>query len=161
MKNNNFKISAIIICLSLLSLINKANAVSTAMTVSAAIAPVCNLQAPNIPLGNYNQTAPGSTYNTVNISIICTKNTTASLKIDAGQYSDGTSRYMMHTNGIDKLKYRLIDGATYLDIPINTIYTSIAGLGTQQYISLSASIPPKQNIPAGNYSDTIVFSIEY
>lgn len=133
---------------------------TSAMNVAATIGSTCSIQALDLAFGIYNPSSAAS-YHPMSLYLTCTKDTSVSFKMDGGKNSDGTDRYMLHTNGVDKLKYNIFSDFGSTLIPINTIYSTKIATGTQQGIISTASIPTNQNIPAGNYADIVVVSIEY
>jgi spore coat protein U-like protein len=133
---------------------------STSMNVSATVAAACNIQVFDIAFGTYNPSGSSSFPRPMELYVTCTKGTSISLRMDGGKYSDGTNRYMIHTNGVDKLKYNIFDESSTV-IPISANYLTATATGSPDLFTFSANIPKNQNVSAGNYSDTLIFSIEY
>lgn len=134
---------------------------TSTMNVAATIASTCSVQVFDLPFGQYNPSSTSSSIRPLSLYLTCTKDTSVSLKMDGGKYSDGTDRFMLNTNGVDKLKYNIFSDFGNTLIPINTTYATTTATGNQQPLTISANIPINQNVSAGNYADIIVFSIEY
>jgi spore coat protein U-like protein len=97
-------------------------------------------------------------------SVLCTRLTPAQITMGSGLHSSfasGTTRAMSNGSG-DYLSYEIYTtaGLSLVWNLVNTVsYTNIGG--GPSVITIFASIPPAQSIAAGNYTDTVVTTINY
>lgn len=136
---------------------------SAAVQVSAVVLSKCKINSGEVSFGNYDPTSENETspLNAAgNFSISCTKNTTATISIDQGQYSGqaaGTSRAMKSSVDSHYLSYDL-----YLDASRSTVwnttnqatYTATGGAAPTAF-PIYAKVPGSQDVSDGQYSDVV------
>lgn len=136
---------------------------SAAVQVSAVVNSKCKINSGEVSFGNYdpaseNESAPLNAAG--NFSISCTKNTSATISIDQGQYAGqaaGASRAMKNTTGSNYLSYDL-----YLDANMSTVwntsnqatYTATGGAAPTAF-PIYAKVPASQDVSDGQYSDVV------
>lgn len=136
---------------------------SAAVQVSAVVNSKCKINSGEVSFGSYD---PASEHETAplnaagNLSISCTKNTSATISIDQGQYAGqaaGTSRAMKSSVGSNYLSYDL-----YLDANMATVwnstnqatYTATGGAAPTAF-PIYAKVPGSQDVSDGQYSDVV------
>ena len=134
-----------------------AASVSNNIQVQASVVDACRITTPatNFDFGSYDPTDPADDTNgTSSISYKCTRNTT---------YWYYISRTNTMSSGSNSLTYQLYTDAGWT-IPWDTAKT---GLGTvspnngNQTLDIYGKITAQQNVPAGNYSENVIVTIEY
>ena len=137
-----------------------------AVTMSQGWA-ACTINVQSVNFGNYNPSSILSRNSIGNINLNCgllfiALPYTLSLSTGEGSYEQRTM-----SSGINVLNYNLYTDLTHLSVWGNgTGGTAIvAGLGLTGIFTIShtiyGSIPAKQNVSVGNYSDSIVVTLTY
>lgn len=143
------------------------------MAVSATVISACTINtdtARGLAFGSYdpvsaNTSAPLSTH--TNISVSCTKGTPYTIRLDGGRYLAGTQRRMVNSrDSLSFLSYNL-----YSDLAYAVRWGNGTGLGpaliaaaasdASEIRTVYATIPGGQNLDAGNYTDTVIATIEF
>ncbi len=120
----------------------------------------CNVSAGGVVFGAYDVFNPGALDGAGNINVTCDPVTSFTVKLSTGGGSYG-QREMTGTSGV--LDYNLYTNASRSIVwGDGTGGTSVGG-GTGDNVNLPVygRIPPGQNLPAGNYGDTIVVTVEF
>ena len=121
---------------------------------------VCVLNVQGVIFGSYDVFSITNLASTGNIDVICTPSSAYSITLNAGTGSYA-SRIM--SSGANQLNYNLYTDATY---------TSVWGDGTGGSSVVNGNaltanhtvygrIPARQNVPVGNYADTITVTITF
>ena len=137
--------------------------VSTTFRVSARVEAVCEVTANDLNFGSYSQQS--GTNGTTQLRAVCSPQTTYNIGLNEGT-GGGTiaaGRQMSGAGG-QKLTYQLYSNAARSTIWGNTTGTdTVTGVGTglAQDHTVFGAIPATQNIPAGDYADTITVRIYY
>jgi spore coat protein U-like protein len=133
-------------------------------SVTANVTVNCKVTGTTLPFGDYDPTSPTADDATSTLSVKCTKGAVvASVQLDKGANAGaGTQRMMI--SGADKLSYNLFtDSARSLAWTSATAgngFTS-AGPSTPNTLTVYGRIPIGQDVPAGNYTDTVVATVNF
>jgi spore coat protein U-like protein len=105
---------------------------------------------------------------TATLSVACTTGSASTITLsqgsNAGAGSTDATPLRRALNGTtDYLNYQLYSTPDYQTVWGNTNATgaSHTGTGTTDTVTVYASIPASQNIPAGSYADTVVATITF
>ena len=128
---------------------------------AAVPAQACTISATGVAFGAYNPRNTTSVTGVGSIQLDCHPNGRPVISLGAGNSGSYASRRM--TNGISNLNYNLY---------VNSAMTIVWGNGTGGTQSVDAPrktstttvygrIPPRQNVTAGTYRDTLVVSVVF
>lgn len=140
---------------------------STTFQVTATVSAGCVIAATNHDFGSY---LPSSATDNINgsntITATCTLATLYDIGLDIGIGAGATaaSRKMTRTGGTETLEYSLYQSADRLVVLGNTLGVDvISGVGTGAAIdhTVFGKITAGQNVPAGNYVDTVTATINF
>lgn len=139
------------------------------LQVSATVASKCLMQGETLSFGTYD---PASANNTAalnatgSLQIKCTRNTSATISMDSGQYASqaaGTSRAMRSADGENYLSYDL-----YLDPARSTVWNDVnkavysaASGGVTSAISIYGTVPASQDVGDGQYNDVVTITANF
>lgn len=146
--------------------IGSAQTATTNLTVSAVVQAACSIDAAALNFGTYNNPNVDLDQNTT-ITVRCTQGASFWVGLGAGLNAAATRQM---TDGTNFLGYELYRSAA--DRTANTVWDNAdpgaalhvaAGLaGYQAYsVDLFGRIPANQWVPAGNYSDTVVMTVNF
>lgn len=145
---------------------------ATANLNSSATVPVnCTVSASALSLGSYDPisaNAGSDLTTTTTVTTKCTKDASVTVTLDQGSNASADStndvpkRQLSAGNG-NLLAYSLYQDAGYTSLWGNTTGSGVAltGSGTNQTSTVYAKVPAGQNVPAGNYSDTVVATVTF
>ena len=141
-----------------------AQTATTTFQVTATVSSGCVISATNHDFGVYTTSSPTDNINGSNtLTATCTLALPYTLGLDAGIGTGATAvaRKMTHTNGTDMLEYSLYQAADRLAVLSDVL--TLSGVGTGLAIDHTAfgKIPANQNVPAGNYADTVTATISF
>lgn len=148
------------------------------LSVTATVLGMCTIDAANLAFGNYSpadladlDAAP------VSITVRCTNGTTYSVDLGLGAHPTGTTRRMSGgaTNSTDLLTYELYsDSGHTTAFPTTPVQgqqgqttapshtASTAGAGTSAYtIQLYGRIPRGQSVAMGDYTDSVLMTVNF
>lgn len=146
-----------------------ADSTNQTMQVSATVASKCLMQGETLSFGTYdpagaNESAALSA--TGNLQIKCTRNTSATISMDAGQYASqasGTSRAMRSTDGNNYLSYEL-----YLDPARSSVWNNVnkatysgSGAAAPAILSIYGAVPSSQDVGDGQYNDVVTITANF
>ncbi|HWP01581.1 MAG TPA: spore coat U domain-containing protein [Methylococcus sp.] len=149
-----------------------ATATST-LTVSATVARTCTISTTTqLAFGTYDPVGANASTDlngTGQINVACTKGTNSPMiGMDLGQNASGSSRRM--TSGTDYLVYEIYQpDSAGTGCPYTTVW---GNTGPAQYdpgtvnktgknITVCGKVPANQDVAAGNYTDTVVATINF
>lgn len=144
-----------------------AQTASTTFQVTATVSSACVITATNHDFGIYSPSSLTDNINGNNIlSATCTLAVPYSVGLNTGIGSNATvaSRKMTRVGGTETLNYSLYQTADRLVVLGNTLLIDvIPGLGTGLPIAhaVFGKIAASQNVPAGNYADTVTATITF
>lgn len=140
---------------------------TTTFQVTATVSAGCAISATNHDFGIYTPSLLADNTNGTNVvTATCTLGVPYSIGLDAGTGAGATVaiRKMTRVGGTDTLEYSLYRTADRLVVLGNTPGVDvISGLGTGLGIdhTLFGKIPAGQNVPVGNYVDTVTATITF
>ena len=147
-----------------------AGSATSSFTVSAAVVASCTISTTTLAFGNYdpivaNATSPLDVNGSVTIT--CTKGSTATIGLDAGQHAAnavGTTRAMT-VAGPDYLSYELYQDTGRTTVWGNSgvaLFTPAAAPNKNpRSFSIYGRIPAGQGSTIGNYTDTVVATVNF
>jgi len=150
----------------LAELLAQSQTVTTTFRVSARVEAVCSVTATDLDFGVYSSQNASPQPGTTILQATCTPGTTYNIGLNAGTSSGATinQRKMSGTPASNQLNYQLYSDSSHTTIWGNTSGTdTVTGSGTGLTVphTVYGQIPGAQNVPAGNYADTITVSIFY
>jgi spore coat protein U-like protein len=142
-----------------------ANTDSSDFKVTATVESSCEIKsASELAFGDYDPLATDAKEATNTIQITCSSGTAYSVGLNGGNEGDVNARKM--ANGDDKLTY-----AIYLDSDKETVWGETEGTDTIDGTAESSSdtidltgygvLDSEQDVPAGDYEDTITAIVSY
>jgi len=145
---------------------------TTTFTVTASVAANCTITATGISFTydpvSANASTPASAAGSVTIA--CTKGSGPSVGLSAGAHAGavaGVTRAM--ANGTNMLGYELNqpaaapgNGGVWTDIGgANPLNAGLSPSKASRSYTVSGSIPAAQDVPVGNYSDTVTATVNF
>lgn len=138
---------------------------SSSLSVTATVPPVVNVD--TTPINNITYDATGSNAQST-ITITASLGMTLTIRMgqgtnpDSGSTPENPSRRMKSVAG-NYLNYDLTTDANHSNNWGDTKPTGVTltGTGSQEQVPLYLRILPNQNVPAGNYTDTIQMTTDY
>jgi spore coat protein U-like protein len=147
-----------------------AGSATSSFTVSAAVVASCTISTTTLAFGNYDPIVTNaSTALDVNgsVTITCTKGSTTTIGLDAGQNAAqavGTTR-AMQVAGPDYLSYELYQDAGRSTLWGNSggsLFTPAAAPNKNpRTFTIYGRVPAGQSSTIGNYTDTVVATVNF
>lgn len=137
---------------------------STTFQVTATVSSGCVITATNHDFGIYTPSSLADNINGTNIlTATCTLAVPYTLGLDAGIGAGATaeSRKMTRIGGTETLNYSLYQTVDRLLVLSNVLTLSGVGTGVATDHAVFGKIPANQNVPAGNYADTVTATITF
>lgn len=143
-----------------------AQTTTTSFQVTVAVSSGCVLTATNHDFGIYTPASLADNINGSNIlTATCTLAVPYTLGLDTGLEPGATAdaRKMKRVGGTETLTYSLYQSADRLTVLGSTAGLTISGVGTGLAIdhTVFGTIPAGQNVPAGNYADTVTATLTF
>lgn len=143
-----------------------AQTASTTFQVTATVSSGCVISATNHDFGAYTPSSPTDNLNGTNtLTATCTLAVPYVIGLDVGIGSGATAaaRKMTRVGGTELLEYSLYQAADRLVVLGDTVGLTLSGVGTGLAIGhdVFGKIPAGQNVPAGNYADTVTATITF
>ena len=141
------------------------------LSVTASVAANCSISTAPVAFGAYdpvstNATTPLSGTGTVNVT--CTNGASTTVTLGQGSNAntgstDAAPARRLSDGGTNFLTYSLFQDAGHTTVWGNTGGTGVAntGTGTQTAITVYGTVAAGQNVPSGNYSDTVVATVTF
>ncbi|KQW82297.1 hypothetical protein ASC65_08470 [Brevundimonas sp. Root1279] len=128
--------------------------------VRASVVADCQITAQDLNFGTYSSASPATASTPLNLR--CTPGSAATVSLDGGSSGNPQARHM---TGPANLNYQLYRDAALQD-PINTSgaafqLQSSENTGQTVVFTVHGQIPSGQNVPAGNFVDTIRVTVQY
>lgn len=137
--------------------------------VTANVSSECTVESFNLDFGNYDPAgvnAASSLDGTTSVQAYCTKGTNATISLSPGSNYSGGTRRMSGPVG-EYLRYNIFTdvGRTVEWNGVNTVSLTSTSktlpLGGAGGVAGYGRIPPGENVLAGDYSDTVVATVDY
>jgi spore coat protein U-like protein len=141
------------------------------LSVTAEVTANCTIATAPVAFGNYDPIVAHAATDldaTGTVTTTCTTGSTPIITLGQGANPTGASTdaapERQLASGTDRLGYQL-----YQDAPGGTVWGNTAGTGippvavngTAQATTVFGRIPGGQNVPVGNYSDTVVATVDF
>lgn len=138
---------------------------TTTFAVTATVQPSCTVSATPLAFGSYNPLSATPLDATSTITVNCTTGTSYTVGLNAGGTSGATvttRQMLLSTNALNYTLYR-DTGRTNnwgntpgTDTPAAALATTTAAA-----LTVYGRIPALQNVPAGNYTDSVTVTVNY
>lgn len=142
-----------------------AQTATTTFPVTATVLTSCSVTANPLAFGSYNPTAATPLDATTTLSVLCTVGTSFTVGLNAGTAPAATVTTRQMSNGTNRLNYALYQEAGRTTNWGNTPGTNTPAPTTAPIAASSLTVygrvPAGQNVPAGNYTDTITVTVNY
>src|SRR5690242_10156726 len=141
------------------------------LSVTASVSANCSISTAPVAFGAYdpvstNASTPLNGTGTVNVT--CTSGASTTITLGQGSNAntgstDAAPARRLSDGGTNFLTYSLFQDAGRTTVWGNTGGTGVAntGTGTQTAVTVYGSVAAGQNVPAGNYSDTVVATVTF
>ncbi|WPB59319.1 spore coat U domain-containing protein [Xylophilus sp. GOD-11R] len=144
--------------------------VTSNLQVSATVPVGCTITTTAVTFGNYepqgtNAGNPADAQGAVNVT--CTNGSTTQVILGQGSHADDGSTNGLPlrrmTNGTNFLSYGLFTDSAHAAIWTNESTGGVThnGTGTPAELTVYGRIPAGQNVPAGNYTDTVQATVVF
>jgi spore coat protein U-like protein len=142
---------------------------SLAMTPTATVIQRCSIANGSMSFPNYDPLSSIAAATTASISVTCTKGTTgASVGLDNGFNSANASggQHRAMKSGANYLSYDIWQNAAHTifwgNTPgSNTEAVPVPPSATAQNLTAFGQIPARENAPAGNYTDSVLETVNF
>ena len=132
------------------------------IAVSATVVESCTLDGGNLSFGNYDPIVTHASTpldTTVNLSVLCTEGTTATIGLSNGDNAVASQRKM--ASGTERLNYDLYSDSDRTAAWATEAYTEVDGTSATN-VTVYGRVPAGQNTAAaGGYADTVVATITF
>ncbi|MDB9320881.1 spore coat U domain-containing protein [Nodularia spumigena CS-591/04] len=139
--------------------------------VTATVSRSCTISANPIAFGNYDPIGTHATAAleaTGSLTTTCTNGSSSLVTLSQGNSPEASStdaepRRRLENGNNDFLSYEIFTGETRVANWGNTDNSSVmvSGTGQQVNTTIYARIPAAQNVSSGNYTDTVVATIDF
>lgn len=158
---------AVFLVIGFIAVAARADSIGTRMEVSANVIANCHLVVPPLSFGTYDPLVAQATQSadaSVSVTVICTRNTTASVSFDLGLHSANGSDRGMSGPGADVLHYQI-----YRDAGRSQIWSQGSeamrivthGVLTPDELTVFGRIPPRQEVGPGAYTDVLTATVDF
>ena len=155
---------AMVACLMVMATTLHAASSTAQMEVSAVVAPDCRITVSNLAFGSYDPLAQNAAQElnaAADVSMLCTKNSRASIVIDGGRNPVGSSRALSGgTQHVSYQLYRDADRTQAWGSDQGLQYVS-AGISKPQQLRVYGRIPPGQEVASGVYTDVVTATVDF
>lgn len=137
---------------------------TTTFQVTATVSSGCVISATNHDFGIYTPSSLADNINGINtLTATCTLAVPYTLGLDAGIGTGATAaaRKMTRVGGTEMLDYSLYQTVDRLLVLSDVLTLSGVGTGLAIDHTVFGKIPASQNVPAGNYADTVTATITF
>lgn len=138
---------------------------TTTFAVTATVQPSCTVSATPLAFGSYNPLSATPLDATSTITVNCTTGTSYTVGLNAGGTSGATvttRQMLLSTNSLNYTLYR-DTGRTnnWGNTPGTDTPASATATTTAATLTVYGRIPALQNVPAGNYTDSVTVTVNY
>jgi len=142
-----------------------AQTATTTFPVTATVLTSCSVSANPLAFGTYNPTSATPLDATTTLSVLCTVGTSFTVGLSAGTAAGATVTTRQMSNAANRLNYGLFQQAGRTTVWGNTPGTNTPPATTAPVIPTTLTVygrvPASQNVPAGDYTDTITVTVNY
>lgn len=147
-----------------------ADTATSQMEVTASVSNSCTISAGTLAFGTYDPVVanasaelPGQAV----LTVACTKDAATTIDLDQGANADtgstDTAPLRRMSDGTNFLSYALYSDAGHATLwgtgdGVNVAYT---GSGTSEEVDVFGAVAPGQNVPSGDYTDTVTTTINF
>lgn len=169
-RRHNFVTFAAILGIGLFAAPAWAGSASSDMNVSASVSANCTISAGALAFGAYDPVAANlaaALDGTATLTVRCTQGASATIALDQGANADAGSTALIPLR-------RMADGAAHFlayflfqDAGRSTVWgagaaaAAYTGTGDSQGVTVYGRMPAAQNVPAGNFADTVSATINF
>lgn len=147
--------------------IAQADSVGTRMDVTAVVVANCRVVVPALgfgyydPLGaNASQPADASSL----LTVMCTRNTTATISFDSGLHGFAEGDRGMSGQGQERLRYQIYRDSARSQVWMTgaeAMRTLSKGVSQPDELTVFGRIPPRQEVEPGAYSDVLTATVDF
>ncbi len=141
--------------------------IDTRMDVTATVISDCRVTVPPLSFGTYDPLAANASQPadaSVDVTLNCTRNTTASVSFDLGVHTPGGADRAMAGPGTGRLLYQI-----YRDPARSQVWSTgsqalrlIAhGVTVPDQLTVFGRIPPSQEVDPGAYTDVLTATVDF
>lgn len=137
------------------------------LTVTATVLDACEVTSGTLDFGTYDPLSGQAVTGSGTFTVTCTKDTPATIVLDQGMNPDSGSTddnpLRRMASGTNYLSYALYSDSNGVNVWGNTAATGVAfiGTGTPETFTVYGVIPASQNVPAGQYTDTVTIQVTF
>jgi len=140
------------------------------LSVTATVSANCTISTTAVAFGEYDPVVANASTPldvTGKVSVTCTTGAPATITLgqgpDPGASSTDAAPVRRMKSGSNYLSYQLYSEATHTTVWGNDASSDVenTGTGANQDIDVYGRVPSGQNVPTGNYSDTVVATITF
>lgn len=141
------------------------------LSVTATVSANCTITTSAVAFGAYDPIVTNATTEldgTGTVTVTCTNGSAVAITLDqganpAGGSSDAAPLRQMKDSGTDLLAYSLYQDSGHTTVWGNTVGTSApdTGNGAAQSLTVYGAVGAGQNVPAANYTDTVVATVTF
>jgi len=136
----------------------------TTVKVTARVNAFCQITASDLDFGAYSAQSSTPLQVSTMLRATCTPETTYNIGLNEGASPGATVTARKMVSGANSLNYQLYSDVNRTKIWGNTVPTNSVwgvGTGTELTHTVYGSVPAKQVVPEGDYSDTISVRLYY
>lgn len=142
-----------------------AQTATTTFPVTATVLKSCSVSATPLAFGTYNPTSATPLDATTTLSVLCTVGTSFTVGLNAGTAAGATVTTRQMSNGANRLNYALFQQAgrttNWGNTPGTDTPPATTAPVTPSALTVYGRVPAGQNVPAGDYTDTITVTVNY
>lgn len=120
----------------------------------------CSISPQSVAFGNYDSLSPAPLDGVGNIAISCSAPTSFTISLGAGS---GTIEQRVMISGANTMQYNVHSDAARMLVWGDEMGggTTVSDTTQNGNYAVYGRIPPRQNLPAGSYTDSIVVTVTY
>ena len=135
---------------------------SVPLTVSAEVVSNCVIATSNLAFGQYDPLAENASRQldgSAEVTMLCTRSTSAALSLDSGRNSVGSTRTLTGTG--QHVSYQLFRDAGRTQEWGGGLQFVSEGIHKAQQVTLYGRIPPGQEVVSGMYTDVVTATVDF
>ena len=162
---NAINILSFTACLVLATSLHAANN-SAPLEVGAEVVSNCVIATSNLAFGQYDPLAQNATQElsaSANVTMVCTRSTSAAVTLDSGRNSIGSTRTLAGSS--QHVSYQLFRDAGRTQEWGGGVSSGMQfvseGIHKPQHVTLYGRIPPGQEVVSGMYTDVVTATVDF